>query len=104
MRQPDLDLESKLEILRQYVSELYRDSTQTGRITDVFGSIIDQYPHDAIVRKMYAEYLMLTDKTTEAAEQMGYAVDSDPSDETSWLQYTSCSCREAIGRKRWMQQ
>ena len=89
MRQPDLDLESKLEILRQYVSELYRDSTQTGRITDVFGSIIDQYPHDAIVRKMYAEYLMLTDKTTEAAEQMGYAVDSDPSDETSWLQYTS---------------
>ena len=89
MRQPDLDLEPKIEILRQYVGELYRDSTQTGRITEVFGSLIDQYPHESIVRKMYAEYLMLTDKINEAAEQMGYAVDSDPSDETSWLQLTS---------------
>ena len=89
MLQPDLDLEPKLEILRQYVGELYRDSTQYGRINGVFGSIIDRYPHEAIVRKMYAEYLMLTGKGADAAEQMGYALDSDPSDETSWLQYTS---------------
>lgn len=89
MRQPDLDLEPKIEIMRQYVGELYRDTTQTGRIKEVFGSLIDQYPHESIVRKMYAEYLMLTDKVNEAAEQMGYAVDSDPSDETSWLQYAS---------------
>lgn len=89
MRQADLDLEPKLEILRQYVGELYRDTAQTKRITDLFGSLIDLYPHEAIVRKMYAEYLMLTDKPTEASEQMGYAVDSDPSNETSWLQYAS---------------
>ncbi len=89
MRQPDLDLEPKLEILRQYVGELYSDTTQTQRINDLFHSLIDQYPHDASVRRLYCDYLAVSRRPAEAAEQLGYAVDIDPANERSWLMFAS---------------
>lgn len=84
LRQPDLDMEPKLGILREYVADLYTDSTQHQRITSLFHTLIDQYPHEVDVRNLYGDYLMAIRDYPGAAEQIDYALDSDPSDAQRW--------------------
>lgn len=89
MQLPDLDIEPKLEILRAYVSKLYQDSTQTGRILTLFRSLTDQYPHEPRVRNLYADYLMAIRDFAGAAEQKSYELDVDPSDPHNWITLSS---------------
>ncbi len=89
MQLPDLDIEPKLEILRAYVSKLYQDSTQTGRILTLFRSLTDQYPHEPRVRNLYADYLMAIRDFAGAAEQKSYELDVDPSEPQNWITLSS---------------
>ncbi|MDE6323321.1 MAG: tetratricopeptide repeat protein [Paramuribaculum sp.] len=81
---PDLDLQPKLGMLYDYVSKLYSDSIQQPRIESMFQSLISQYPHDASVRNLYGDYLITVGRYAPAAEQVSYALDSDPSDPKRW--------------------
>ncbi|MCM1348673.1 MAG: tetratricopeptide repeat protein [Firmicutes bacterium] len=81
---PDLDIEPKLEILYGYVSKLYSDSIHQPRIESMFQSLVSQYPHDDKVRNLYADYLITIGHYAPAAEQLSYALDSDPSDVKRW--------------------
>lgn len=89
MQIPDLDIEPKLEILKDYVIKLYQDSTQHARISDIFQSLIDQNPHEPQVRKLYADYLVAIRDYGNAAEQKSYELDMNPSDMQSWLMLSS---------------
>lgn len=81
---PDLELDTKLEILTGYVKELYADSIQQPRIDKLFGSLIDTYPHEASVHDLYSSYLAAIDNYAQAAEQQEYVVDSDPGNLARW--------------------
>lgn len=81
---PDLELDAKLGILYEYVSKLYADTLQQPRIETMFQSLIDQYPHEAQVRNLYGDYLVTIERYGPAAEQISYAVDSDPTDPKRW--------------------
>lgn len=81
---PDLDLEPKLGLLHDYVTNLYSDSTQWDKIDDLFETLIDQYPHEASVRLLYTDYLTSTQRYAPAAEQLSFALASDPDDEKRW--------------------
>lgn len=89
IRQPDLDMMPKLGILQDYVRDLYSDSTQHDRITAMFQSLIEQYPHEVDVRKLYGDYLIAVKDYAGAAEQVSYAVDADPSDTQLWQMLSS---------------
>lgn len=81
---PDLELEPKLGMLYDYVSKLYADTLQQPRIEKLFQSLITQYPHEASVRNLYGDYLVTVNKYAPAAEQISYAVDTDPTDVKRW--------------------
>ncbi len=81
---PDLELQPKLGMLYDYVSKLYSDSIQQPRIESMFQSLITQYPHEADVRNLYADYLLTVSQLAPAAEQLTYALDSDPADPKRW--------------------
>lgn len=85
MRHPDLDLEPKIEILRNYVSELYSDSTQAPRIRELFNSLVDQYPHEEELRNLYGSYLWIIGDLAGAAEQFSYMLDLNPNNKQSWI-------------------
>ena len=85
MKHPDLDLEPKIEILRSYVSELYSDSTQSGRIRELFNSLVDQYPHEEELRNLYGSYLWIVQDLDDAAEQFSYMLDLNPDNKQSWI-------------------
>lgn len=84
LRQPDLELDPKLEILRDYVAKLYADTTQHARIEELYKSLIDQYPYVAEVRGTYSLYFLAIGNYTRAAEEMAYALDADPSNKELW--------------------
>lgn len=89
MQIPDLDIEPKLEILKDYVIKLFQDSTQRERITGIFQTMIDQNPHEPQVRKLYADYLVAIKDYNGAAEQKSYELDMNPSDPQGWLMLSS---------------
>lgn len=86
---PDLDVNLKIEILKGYVSKLYQDSIQLPRIDLAFNKIVTLHPHNAEVRQLYADYLAVTNKFTEAAEQRNYQLDLKPDDEKGWVNLAS---------------
>lgn len=84
MRLPDLDVEDKLSILHEYVSELYADSTQRPRITSLFETMVSQYPHQEDVRSLYGSYLFSTGDREGAADQFSYAVNLNHDNQQLW--------------------
>ena len=57
LKQDNLDVDTKLVILRSYIQEMYNDSVQQPRIRQLFDVIIDQHPHEHDLHDMYARYL-----------------------------------------------
>lgn len=82
---PDLDVEPKLEIFRDYLSKHYTDSLYAATIDSTFKSLIDQYPHEPGVRDFYAQYLTSQQQYAPAAEQLSYLLDMNPDHRDSWL-------------------
>lgn len=84
LRQDNLDLNTKLSMFKGYIQELYADTLQQPRITDLFSVLIEQNPHEVEVRDLYTAYLIAIDNYRGAAEQTSYALDIDPSSQERW--------------------
>lgn len=84
LKMESLDLDTKLEIMTNYVRELYSDPAQQPRIQELFVSLLEQHPHEVSVHDLYSFYLMAIEDYPSAAEQVSYALDIDPSDEKKW--------------------
>lgn len=84
MMLPDLELETKLEILTEYLRKLYMDSTSRPAIEQMFTRLVDDYPHEAEVNQLYASYFFAIKDYTNAAREIQSVVDADPSNEEAW--------------------
>lgn len=84
LKMESLDLDTKLEIMTGYVRELYSNPAQQPRIQELFASLLEQHPHEVSVHDLYYAYLLAISDYAGAAEQVGYALDIDPSDERKW--------------------
>jgi tetratricopeptide (TPR) repeat protein len=82
--QENLDVDAKVELLRDYVGKLYGDSLQRPQIKNLFETLLIQQPHEAQFRDLYSSYLIVTNDMRGAAEQQEYAVDADPSNASRW--------------------
>ncbi len=83
----DLEVDTKVQILRSYVSELYADSTQQPRITSLFDHLVQLHPGEPEIYSLYAAYLFGSKKPGEAAEQMSYAVALEPENDNNTTLY-----------------
>ncbi len=89
LRSADLEVSTKLDLLRSYVAELYDVPAQRPRISQLFETLQQQHAGVADIHALYASYLYSSDSIAQGAEQMGYAVQLDPTNEqlwTSWVQ------------------
>jgi tetratricopeptide (TPR) repeat protein len=85
LRQDNLDLESKLDMFKGYIQDLYADTTQRQRINDLFGVLIEQHPHEIEALNLYCAYLVAINDYHAAADQTMATLDIDPSDPSRWL-------------------
>lgn len=81
---PDLELDTKLEILTGYVKEQYADSLMQPRINELFGKLVDMYPHEPSVHDLYSSYFVAVDDYKSAAEQQEYVIDTDLHNQDRW--------------------
>lgn len=89
LKQDNLDVDTKLMILRSYIQEMYNDSIQQPRIKQLFDVLIDQHPHEHDLHDMYARYLIVAKDYAGAATQEELTLDLDPADEEGWEMLTS---------------
>lgn len=77
----DLDVSSKVELLRYYIGEeLLPDGTGAEKIDPLFESLVNQYTHDADLRRLYASFLITQKRYFEAAEQMEQVIALSPAE------------------------
>lgn len=81
---PTLDVEPKIEILRNYVSTLTADSTQRPRISNLFEQLQQMHVGVPDLHDLYAYYLYTLDDNAGAAEQLSYSVALNPANEGIW--------------------
>lgn len=84
LRTESLDLDTKTDIFTNYIRRLYADTLQQPRIRELFDVVLEQYPHEAQLRDLYASYLVAVGELGGAAEQQLIALDADHSSEERW--------------------
>jgi len=83
----DLEVDTKIEMLRSYVSDLYMDSTQRPRISALFDHLQQLHPGVPEIHALNAAYLYQIDRPADGAEQMMYATALDPENEAYHSSY-----------------
>lgn len=94
LRQNNLDVETKLSILRGYIQEMYTDSLQQPRIRELFDTLIIQHPLEHDIHDYYARYLIVTKDYAGAAEQEEQTLGLNPADPEGWEMLTSLYLQE----------
>lgn len=80
----DLDVESKVAVLVDYIKQLFARQDTTERVNKLFTVLLEQHPHEAAIHELYSEYFVARKDYKRAAEQMQYVLDIDPSNADSW--------------------
>lgn len=82
----DFQMEEKLSLLSEYLQTLLDDSSDTARGDHLFEVLMEQYPHEAQVLDLAARYSGAKGEYAAAEQQIGYAIDQDPSNPQYWMQ------------------
>ncbi len=80
----NLDFSPKFQLLADYVSKLYQDSLKRPRIDRMFSVMQEQNPGEPMLHEFLAGYMSAIGKKAEAAEQLSYSIDLDPSEPRRW--------------------
>ena len=82
----DFVLEEKVAFLEEYLQSLLNDKSDTGRGDHLFSVLKEQYPHEPEVLDLAARYSGAKGDYRDAEEQIGYAIDLDPTNVAYWGQ------------------
>lgn len=82
----DFDISDKTSMLQEYLQTLLNDSSDTSRGDHLFSVLMDQYPHEPEVLDLSARYSGAKGNFKEAEEQIGYAIDLNPTEVNYWGQ------------------
>lgn len=85
IKSPDLEFESKVKFIVSYINSYSDDSTRQESIDNMFETLLDVNSGEPDVYRLYAEYLMHTDKPDQAADRMSYVVSLEPNERNNWL-------------------
>lgn len=83
---PKLDVESKLNIIGQYVSTLQQKTGSTDRANVLFDTLMIEYPQEPKLNLMYGNLLMLQKKNDEAHAQFKIFAETNPTNPYGWEQ------------------
>lgn len=79
-----IEVDTKVEILNGYIRDCIQQGDSSARVDNMFRTILNQHPHEAQLRLLFCDYLTFKKDYDNAAEQLSYALDIDPSDSKSW--------------------
>lgn len=81
---PGLDVDTKLDVLTQYTSAQIMRNDSTERVNNLFKVMIEQHPLEPKVHELYSMYYSTKKDYKHAVEELGYALDMDPTNAEAW--------------------
>ena len=81
-----IDVETKVKILTDYLSDLLQKKENLGQAYQLFSELVDMHPQEESIYSLYAEFLLSQKKYKEAGEQLQVAVELAPNNKQYWLQ------------------
>ncbi|MDD4991641.1 MAG: tetratricopeptide repeat protein [Paludibacter sp.] len=93
LKSEQLDAETKVQVLGQYVEKLVQDSTKLNETESLFKLLVDRYPMEEQVHGYYAVFLQYKKRNAEAISELETMININPKNEQTWLRliqgYTS---------------
>lgn len=89
LKQNSLDVDTKLMLLRSYISEMINDSVQQPRIKELFDTLLVVHPLEHDIHDLYSRFLVTVRDYKGAAEQTEQTLGLDPADPQGWEMLTS---------------
>lgn len=80
----NIDVDTKVDILTDYIRDCIQQGDSSARVDNMFRTILNQHPHEAQIRHLFSDYLSFKKDYKNAAEQLSYVLDIDPSDPKNW--------------------
>jgi len=85
LKNEDLDVETKVGVLGQYVEKLIQDSTKFAETESLFKLLVDRYPLEEQVHGYYAVFLQFRKRNVEAISEYETMLNINPKNEQTWL-------------------
>lgn len=82
----DLDMDTKSELTAEYLQNLISNNQDTRRGDHLFSVLREQAPHEPRVLDLAARYSAAKQDFPAAIENISYAIDRDPTNQTFWTQ------------------
>lgn len=86
LKNPQLAVDEKIEILGQHVQNIIRDSARFNETDSLFGLLIEHYPLEEQVQGYYSIYLQYRNRIPEAIDALESMILINPKNPQSWLQ------------------
>jgi len=80
-----LDVETKVNVLGQYVQKLAQDSTKLVETESLFKLLVDRYPLEEQVHGYYAVFLQYQKKNAEALSELETMININPKNDQTWI-------------------
>lgn len=85
LKNEQLDVETKIDVLGQYVEKLVQDSTKFDETESLFKLLVDRYPLEEQVHGYYAVFLQFRKRNIEAISELETMININPKNEQTWL-------------------
>jgi tetratricopeptide (TPR) repeat protein len=86
LKNPQLAVDEKLEILGQHVQSIIKDSTRFDETDSLFKLLVEHYPLEEQVQGYYSIYLQFRNLIPQAIEALESMININPKNQQSWLQ------------------
>jgi tetratricopeptide (TPR) repeat protein len=85
LKNEQLDVDTKVGVLGQYVEKLIQDSTKFAETESLFKLLVDRYPLEEQVHGYYAVFLQFRKRNVEAISEYETMLNINPKNEQTWL-------------------
>lgn len=85
LKNDQMDVDTKMEVLTQYVEKLMQDSTKFAETGSLFRLLVDRYPLEEQVHGYYADFLQLTNQNSAAVPELETMLIINPKNDQTWL-------------------
>ena len=85
LKTEQLDVDTKMLVLGQYVEKLVQDTAKFAETESLFKLLVDRYPLEEQVHSYYAIFLQYRNRNTEAISEYETMLNINPKNEQSWL-------------------
>jgi tetratricopeptide (TPR) repeat protein len=85
LKNDQLAVETKMDVLGQYVEKLVQDSTKFAETESLFKLLVDRYPLEEQVHGYYAVFLQFRKRNTEAIAELETMLNINPKNEQTWV-------------------